>query len=139
MLHRTRSLLLAILALLVLCTTSSQVWADSASLYPPSDLVLTFARVDDAGPDDQVDRAVTLTCMPRVAGTHPNASEACRLLHEADGSIANLPGRWHACTMEYMPVMVTAVGVWQGQRVTHEETFANRCILLRERGTVFDF
>ncbi|MEV4868625.1 SSI family serine proteinase inhibitor [Streptomyces syringium] len=137
--RRVCSLVLAIFAMFGMSAASSEAWADAASLYPPSDLVLTFAHGDGTDPYASVDRAVTLTCMPRATGTHPDARQACRLLHEVEGSIPDLFGYPTACTKEYMPVTVTADGVWQGQRVTYEETFDNRCALLRDRGAVFDF
>ncbi|MEV4872074.1 SSI family serine proteinase inhibitor [Streptomyces syringium] len=137
--HRTLRALLSFFVLLCLGAASSPAWANSSSLYPPSDLVFTLAQSDGTDPDAPIVRAATLTCMPRVAGSHPFAEEACELLEDAEGSITDLIGHRRLCTKEYMPVTVTADGVWQGQRVTYEETFANRCTLLRERGTVFDF
>ncbi|MEU2516994.1 SSI family serine proteinase inhibitor [Streptomyces syringium] len=139
MLVRIRSFLLVFSALLGLGATSSQAWADSSSLHPPSDLVLTLARGDGTDPGAPIIRAVTLTCMPQASGTHPHAQKACDLLGEVDGYIADLSGSPGACTREYMPVTVTADGVWQGRRVTYEQTFDNWCILLRARGVVFNF
>ncbi|MGX8910275.1 SSI family serine proteinase inhibitor [Streptomyces netropsis] len=138
--HRALHVLLSFFAMFSLGAASSQAWAhDSSSLYPPSDLVFTLAQGDGTDPDAPIARGATLTCMPRVAGSHPSAEEACQLLKEAQGSITDLVGDWRICTKEYMPVTVTADGVWQGQRVTYEETFDNQCTLLRERGKVFDF
>ncbi|GGV66150.1 hypothetical protein GCM10010499_11070 [Streptomyces thermoviolaceus subsp. apingens] len=32
------------------------------------------------------------------------------------------------CAKDYRPVVVTAQGVWQGERVAQERTFANACL-----------
>ncbi|MFI1259233.1 SSI family serine proteinase inhibitor [Streptomyces netropsis] len=56
---------------------SNQAWAhESSRLYRPSYLVFIFAEGDGADPDSRA----TLTCMPRVAGSHPAAEEACEFL-----------------------------------------------------------
>lgn len=132
-------ILFSFFSILSLSISSSQAGATSSSLYPPSDLVFTLVRGVDANLNAPIIRAATLTCFPKIAGSHPFARNACKLLDGAQGSIADLAGKRHVCTAEYIPVTVTAEGVWQGQRIRYEETFENRCVLLSERGTVFDF
>ncbi|WP_267897178.1 SSI family serine proteinase inhibitor [Streptomyces albireticuli] len=125
--------------MVTLSVNPKQVWAESSSLYPPSDLVFTLALGEGADLNVPVMRAATLTCLPKITGSHPFAENACRLLEKAEGSFVDLIGEKRDCTKEYIPVTVTADGVWQGRRVKYEESFGNRCVLLRERGLVFDF
>ncbi|MER7821356.1 MULTISPECIES: subtilase-type protease inhibitor [unclassified Streptomyces] len=110
------------------------------SLYAPSALVLSVT----AGPDAQVGtvlRAVTLVCSPTPGGTHPNPVAACAELR-ANGSRLDplaAPAAGAACTREWNPMTVTAVGVWQGRRLTYTYTFANPCGLRNTSGTLFGF
>ncbi|GAA2921409.1 protease inhibitor [Streptomyces mexicanus] len=110
-----------------------------ASLYAPSALVLTVGHGDRAATATP-ERAVTLTCAPTALGTHPAAAEACAQLRAADGDFAALSAPDDVpCTKEYRPVVVTAEGVWQGERVSYERTFANECVKNASATSVFAF
>lgn len=119
--------------------------ADSAgtkSLYAPSAMVLTVGKGEDAATAG-VQRAVVLSCAPRPGGTHPSADRACERLRSVGGRFQQLvattgaPGQ--VCTRIWDPVVVTANGVWEGQRVSFEHTFANPCTLNKTDGSVFAF
>ncbi|MFI2644083.1 protease inhibitor [Streptomyces sp. NPDC018610] len=113
--------------------------AAPASLYAPSALVLTVGHGADAAVAVP-ERVVTLTCAPTASGTHPAASDACAELRAAGGDFDALSaGGDVLCTKEYNPVVVTAVGVWQGKRVSYERTFANECVKNASVSSVFAF
>ncbi|MEV6961133.1 subtilase-type protease inhibitor [Streptomyces sp. NPDC051207] len=100
-----------------------------ASLYAPSALVLTAGHGENPATATP-ERAVTLSCTPRPAGTHPAAREACAELRQADGDVSALAVESSdaLCTREYEPVVVTVDGVWEGRRVSYERTFSNECV-----------
>ncbi|MCG5214267.1 SSI family serine proteinase inhibitor [Streptosporangium soli] len=88
---------------------------------------------------DQPDRRVQLVCSPRHSG-HPNAWSACIQLARANGNPAYLRPTWGlACTREYNPVTVTANGVWDGNYIRYQRTFANSCTLNATTGSVYRF
>lgn len=108
-------------------------------LYAPSALVLTVGHGESAA-TAAPERAVTLSCAPPPSGTHPSLAEACAELRAARGDFDALSDRGEAlCTKEYDPVTVTADGVWQGRRVTHERTFSNECVMNSSGTAVFSF
>ncbi|MGW1769655.1 SSI family serine proteinase inhibitor [Streptomyces sp. NPDC002073] len=111
-----------------------------ASLYAPSALVLT---VSEGTPEDggAVLRAVTLTCAPTAAGTHPDPAGACAELLATGARLDTVTegGAAGPCTREWDPVTVTADGVWQGLRFSYAHTFGNPCTRDNGSGTVFDF
>ncbi|ASU56520.1 MULTISPECIES: SSI family serine proteinase inhibitor [Nocardiopsis] len=78
-------------------------------------------------------REVTLVCSPVAAGTHPRAAEACEAIAEA-GSLAAVEGQERPCTFVYDPVVAVAYGTED-----YREEFSNECVLLSEKGVVFDF
>ena len=104
----------------------------------PDVLILSVAA---AGPQGQTgtEEAVTLSCTPTAAGTHPEAAAACDGITSVQGDIALLPAAGTMCPMIYLPVTATAVGVWNGQFVSYQQTFTNQCVLLRATGEVFNF
>lgn len=109
------------------------------ALYAPSALVLTTGHGDSAATVTP-ERAVTLTCAPTASGTHPAAASACAELRAADGDFDALGVRDGVlCTKEYDPVVVTVDGVWRGQRVSYERTFANECVKSYQGSSVFTF
>ncbi|WP_055553224.1 subtilase-type protease inhibitor [Streptomyces sp. NBRC 110028] len=115
--------------------------ATPKSLYPPSALVLGVGYGDDAS-SPAVQRAVTLSCQPTPTGTHPAPARACAELRAADGEFSTLTesaesGRM--CTKEWRPITVTAQGVWDGQRVAYEHTFANNCVKNAAATQLFEF
>ncbi|GAB2758491.1 protease inhibitor [Streptomyces bullii] len=110
-----------------------------SALYAPSALVLTVGHGESAATATP-ERAVTLTCAPRPAGTHPAAASACAELSSVSGEFDALSARADVlCTKQYDPVVVTVDGVWQGQRVSYERTFANECVKNAHSWSVFTF
>ncbi|MFK4069761.1 SSI family serine proteinase inhibitor [Streptomyces sp. NPDC029674] len=115
----------------VLAATAGTAQAEapkSKSLYAPTALVLTVGQGEDAG-SAAVERAVTLTCAPRPAGTHPAPAAACAELAKVGGEFNHLVGTNSdaVCTKEWQPFTVTVAGVWNGKHVNWSTTFANRC------------
>ncbi|MEU2825691.1 subtilase-type protease inhibitor [Streptomyces bacillaris] len=120
-----------VLALSGLAATSAHAApAKPASLYAPSALVLTVAQGEDPL-TATVKRAVTLTCAPGAEGTHPAPEAACAELESVGGQFTALartsPDRM--CTRQWDPVVITAHGVWHGQRVAFSTTYGNACEL----------
>lgn len=115
----------------VLAATAGTAHAEAKqtkSLYAPSVLVFTVGQGEDAD-SATVERAVTLTCAPRPAGTHPAAAAACAELNKADGQFAQLVRGTSdvMCTKEWRPVTVSVAGVWNGKHVNWSKTFGNQC------------
>lgn len=103
--------------------------AAPAGLYPPSALVLTIGKGEDAA-TATIDRAVTLSCAPTPSGTHPAPARACAELSAVGGDLAQLPRMWAnetPCTHQWDPVTITGEGVWQGKRVNWTATYGNEC------------
>ena len=96
-------------------------------------LKLTVRAGEQARP---AQRRSTLICDP-PAGTHPRAREACAALAAVGGDFSALHVDGGACTMQYDPVTVTAIGLWRGQPVRYRHTFGNGCVLRTETGPVF--
>ncbi|MFC5724854.1 subtilase-type protease inhibitor [Streptomyces gamaensis] len=121
-------------------SAASAAPAHVESLYAPSALVLTVGQGDEPS-ESGVQRAVTLTCMPKAGGTHPNAAGACEQLRKTDGDFKKITAIKDGtiCTMEWDPRFVTADGVWQGKRIHFEKVFGNSCELKAGKGTVFEF
>ncbi|WP_149180427.1 subtilase-type protease inhibitor [Streptomyces sp. TRM49041] len=115
--------------------------ADTAEtrLYAPNALVLTVAQGETAATSTPL-RAVTLTCTPAPGGTHPSPQAACDTLRAVDGEFTALRGDGtRACIKIYDPVVVTAQGIWEGQRVDYERTYGNSCVMRAESADVFSF
>lgn len=113
--------------------------AAPSSLYAPSALVLTMGHGDTAAAATP-ERAVTLNCAPTASGTHPAAAQACAELRGVGGDFGAFKARddvW--CTKLYDPVVVTVQGVWQGKRVSYEQTFGNSCVKDALNSSVFAF
>jgi hypothetical protein len=109
------------------------------ALYAPSALVLTVGHGESAIAATP-ERAVTLTCAPTSAGTHPAAVSACAELRGVGGDFDALTARSGVmCTKQYDPVVITVDGVWQGKRVSYERTFSNDCMKNAYGTGVFSF
>jgi hypothetical protein len=109
------------------------------ALYAPSALVLTVGHGESAIAATP-ERAVTLTCAPTSAGTHPAAGSACAELRSVGGDFDALTARDGVmCTKQYDPVVITVDGVWQGKRVSYERTFSNDCMKNAYGTGVFSF
>ncbi|SCK45778.1 subtilase-type protease inhibitor [Streptomyces sp. WMMB 322] len=116
---------------------ADSVGADS--VYAPSALVLTIGKGPDAA-NAAVQRAVVLNCAPKPGGSHPVAARACADVNAVGGRFQELvaSGTPGMCTRIWDPVVVTADGVWKGQRVAWQHTFANSCTQ-KAGGSLFDF
>ncbi|MEU8521503.1 subtilase-type protease inhibitor [Streptomyces sp. NBC_01216] len=115
--------------------------AQPASLYPASAVVLTIGKGETAA-TAAVQRAVTLDCTPRPAGSHPTPVAGCAELAVAEGDFARLSAApdHRPCTREWDPVTVTGDGVWEGRRVSWSATYGNACTMRADlTGTVFAF
>ncbi|MEU0843471.1 subtilase-type protease inhibitor [Streptomyces sp. NPDC005962] len=115
--------------------------ATTKSLYPPSALVLSIGYGPDAA-SMAVQRAVTVSCQPTPTGTHPAPARACAELRAVNGEFSTLTEATESgrvCTKEWRPVTVTAEGIWDGQRVAYEHTFANDCLKNATLTQVFEF
>ncbi|WP_440073002.1 SSI family serine proteinase inhibitor [Streptosporangium sp. OZ121] len=97
-------------------------------------LVLSLARGDKPVP---VAGHALLLC-DRPGGNHPDAVRACEALAEVRGDPARLrPRTGVACTLQYDPVTVTAVGIWNNRFIRFERTYGSPCALRAATGTVF--
>jgi hypothetical protein len=121
--------------------TPSTAQADTTSLYAPSALVLTTASGE--GSEAVIQRAATLSCAPRAMGTHPSPASACAELRQTAGDFSTLLSDEDSrlCPMIYAPVTIGIEGVWQGQRVSWQQTFANGCKMAAatDTGALFAF
>jgi hypothetical protein len=82
---------------------------------------------------------VSLTCGP-AGGTHPHAAAACEQLSKVDGQIGKIPSQSGVCPQIFDPVLVIAVGIWNGSQRSYQHEFSNRCVAVRETGgIIFDF
>ncbi|GAB1821724.1 SSI family serine proteinase inhibitor [Herbidospora sp. RD11066] len=107
--------------------------ASPAAAEAPSALVLTLTAPDGAT------TATTLVC-GGIGSGHPNTAVACEQLGKVGGRFEALNVNPDAiCTLEYLPHVATASGIWEGRRVAWSKTFGNRCELLSTTGSVFDF
>src|ERR687894_1106720 len=85
-----------------------------------------------------IDRFVTLRCDP-PSGTHPHSESACRVLGEAGGDFAKIPGQpGTLCPDIYDPVTAIASGDYQGARVIFRHTYPNRCDMARHTAPLFE-
>ncbi|MFC5060120.1 SSI family serine proteinase inhibitor [Saccharothrix xinjiangensis] len=98
---------------------------------PESNFMLSSTR-------DGTLQIVNLVCEPN-GGLHPRADETCSILSEVDGDVAGLVPGDGACTLEYAPVRVKAIGKWRGEKRTFEAEFPNACVMRSHTGPVFDF
>ncbi|GAB2610439.1 protease inhibitor [Streptomyces capparidis] len=133
------------LGLVLAASALAVTGAGTASAEPapadrgPSALVLTVSEGESAA-SSSATRAATLSCSPALAGDHPAPEAACEELTAARGDFTSLSGdSSRVCPQIYDPVVVTADGIWQGKRVTYEQTYANTCVLEAETGQVFAF
>ncbi|MYY12119.1 protease inhibitor protein [Streptomyces sp. SID4919] len=113
--------------------------AASPGPHAASALVLTLGHgvnATNAAPQ----RAVTLSCAPSTAGTHPAAGPACaepaRVQGDPAGLVATPSG---GRTRRYDPVVVTVPGVRDGRRIAGERTFGNDCVKNAHGVAVFTF
>ncbi|MFD0007871.1 subtilase-type protease inhibitor [Streptomyces sp. NPDC127178] len=124
--RKSTGLVATVLAAAAITTAAPSAHAEPDSLFAPSALVITSSRVDGSG---AIDQAMTLSCAPRPTGTHPAPASACRELRWTAGDFSTLLAETddHACIKIYAPVTIGIEGVWQGQRVSWQRSFANAC------------
>ena len=85
-----------------------------------------------------IDQFVTLRRDP-ASGTHPHSESACRVLGEAGGDFAKVPGQpGTLCPDIYDPVTAIASGDYQGGPVMFRHTYPNRCDLARRTAPLFE-
>ncbi|MDF3289141.1 MULTISPECIES: subtilase-type protease inhibitor [Streptomyces] len=120
--------------------TAAQAADGGPATHAPSALVLTIANGTNPN-TATVERAVTLRCSPAVGGDHPDAYQACAELGAVGGDFAELSTNspHGICPMIWMPVTVSAQGVWNGQRISYSHTYANECVMKTNNAYVFSF
>ncbi|MGH3930001.1 MAG: SSI family serine proteinase inhibitor [Pseudonocardiaceae bacterium] len=79
--------------------------------------------------------SASLTCTP-AGGSHPNPVAACEQLSQSDGRIEGIPEDPGPCTREFVPVIVSASGTWNGEPRHYKQEFSNRCVAVRATGGV---
>ncbi|MEV7571283.1 subtilase-type protease inhibitor [Streptomyces tanashiensis] len=120
-------------ALLCLAGTAGLAEARTDSLYTPSAVVLSIGKGADAA-SATVLRAVTLSCAPSAAGTHPAPEDACAELRATspggafEGLLAS-PDPDRMCPQHFDPVVINVDGVWEGSRTSWQYTFTNACAM----------
>jgi hypothetical protein len=82
--------------------------------------------------------AVKLGCDP-ASGPHPEAAEACAVLHEVGGRPSRIKPAHTMCMMIYAPVTAEITGTWRGRRIAWKQTYGNKCMLNRATGVLFTF
>ena len=126
----TATMLVAAIATVETTTAAAAVAAPAK----PTRLVLTVAKGEGTKP---VQYRALLKCRP-AGGTHKLARDACSALAKVGGDFGRLQqGAGVACTMQYDPVTVTAVGRWKGKRIDYKKTYGNACSLSTTTGPVF--
>lgn len=110
-----------------------------AGATPPAYGRLALKVYEGEAPAGDPIASADLVCNPDT-GTHPDPAAACAALERAAGDPAKLAGEPGPCTMEWVPVTVTAEGYWHGgaTHVQFAHTYANRCDLHRGTTPVFD-
>ncbi len=115
-----RLLCLAVLS----CTAFSAAPAVADTHAPGRGLRLFLITVGD--------KTGVLSCTRRAR------TPACTTLERVGGDPAQLTRPdGTACTMEYNPVHVKAMGIWDGKRHDYDRTFSNGCELAASTGPVF--
>lgn len=122
--------------------------AASAAQPEPAGTVgasITLTKAYDYGAFRGMTFSATLTCNPD-GGTHPNAAQACAELARVAGDFDNDnlgpndgADRCKGPYNEYLPVRVTAEGIWDGKRVSYQHSFPNSCWLSAGTGSIFKF
>ncbi|WP_042373099.1 SSI family serine proteinase inhibitor [Streptacidiphilus neutrinimicus] len=134
--HFSRRLAAAALVGAAVVTTAAvpQAFADTVSATGPSMLVMTVA-----GDGVPTARTAVLECGEQAGGDHPARAAACAAL-AADGlDFTAPPSTQVMCADVVQPVTVSATGVWNGNPVDYQRTYANPCLMHRATGPLFDF
>ncbi|GAA1932864.1 SSI family serine proteinase inhibitor [Kitasatospora viridis] len=135
---RTRSVLKAVVGTVAAAALLAGAAPLAAADTPAPDLLLL--TVAGTAPNTAAARTATLDCDGATpAGDHPDAAAACADLLGAQGDFSALTPSHTFCPELYLPVTATAVGLWDGQTVTYQQTFTNTCALQRATGRIFAF
>lgn len=127
--------LTACVAAAVILTGSGSALATTVPVRDPG-AVLTLSLQEEA---DSATTDTSLECEP-AGGDHPQPRSACEQLAEFDGDFEAVDAQsGDACVLIYAPVTVTAEGHWRGDVVDYEETFPNKCVMMGQKGVIFDF
>jgi hypothetical protein len=95
----------------------------------------SFALSITSADSGELIASASLTCPPD-GGSHPNPAAACEQLSQADGWIEGIPEDPGVCTREFAPVIVTALGAWNGEPRYYKQEFSNKCVAVRATGGV---
>jgi hypothetical protein len=80
-----------------------------------------------------------LTCGP-PSGTHPYPDAACKQLSKVNGEIDKIPEDPGPCPQIFDPVILVAIGAWNGEPRSYQSEFPNRCVGVRSTGgVIFNF
>ncbi|NBH03502.1 SSI family serine proteinase inhibitor [Amycolatopsis sp. SID8362] len=104
---------------------------------------LMLTKTYEYGPVPGRTVSETLTCSP-TGGTHPNAARACEELARVEADFDSLGSKEGADQCkgpynEYLPVEVTAHGIWGHEPVDYRASFPNSCWLSATTGSIFQF
>ena len=123
-------------AAIALCLGASPAFAATG---PGAEAVMLTVNSATSQGVPTASQTVSLTCSPVPDDASPSAVAACTSLTGVQGDIAALPAAQTYCPEIYLPVTASAVGVWDGQQISYQQTFTNQCFLLRATGPVFNF
>lgn len=135
--------LLAVLAATAAALAGVSMPASASAATPgstaaPGVRLLLSVTFSDADPVHSGTRYGYLTCDP-VGGKHNNPAAACAELAAAGGDLsATDQDSGVACTLEYAPVTVRAVGWYGDQPVKYKSTYGNHCVFAATAGEVWN-
>ncbi|KAI8373687.1 subtilisin inhibitor [Blakeslea trispora] len=81
-------------------------------------------------------RVYTLSCNP-AAGNHPQPQAACDYLQSVNGNLNTPPNSQTFCTLEYNPVGVTVLGLYQGKVTIFNQQYSNPCFASIALGSLY--
>ncbi|WP_309115449.1 SSI family serine proteinase inhibitor [Saccharothrix sp.] len=111
--------------------------ASAATTAPTVRLLLSVSH-SEADPVHAGTRYGYLTCEP-VGGLHDNPAAACAELFAADGDLSATDHESSvACTLQYAPVTVRAVGWYGDKPVNYTTTYGNNCVFAATAGEIWN-
>ncbi|GEM_PF-4282061 len=127
-----RLLTIAALALLVTVGSSSVAVAGPHHAKTKATFELKIVEVDS----NQVVASAILKCPP-TRDNHPDSTNACMDIADANGRIGDIPPASGVCTSQFDPVI--AIAKVRGQ-VVYRQKFSHRCVANQSTGAhVFNF
>ncbi|KAI8368838.1 subtilisin inhibitor [Choanephora cucurbitarum] len=78
----------------------------------------------------------SLSCNPD-GGSHPRPQAACEFLQSINGNFNGLPASQILCTLEYNPVNVTILGLYQGRFTVFNNQYSNECFAIGALGNLY--